>query len=112
MNAGVLAVPSWLAGALTGLAAGAVAAFVLGLLTVTAKRARNARLMARGEPPIKDAVFAPLYGLHAPVGAIAGGIAAGIRDEGVATGILAGVALPALLAAVILAVVVAQAFRA
>jgi hypothetical protein len=103
--------PSWLVGALAGLATGVIASFVLGVVTIMAKRARNARLDARGEPGIKDVVFVPLYGLYGPAGALVGGIAAGIDGEGaLLTGILGGLALPVLLTAVMLVAIVAQMF--
>jgi hypothetical protein len=89
---------------------GVVASFVLAIVTITAKRVRNGRLEARGEPGIKDVMFVPLYGLYGPAGAIAGGVAAGIREEGVVTGIAAGVALPVVLTVVILIVVAMQTF--
>jgi hypothetical protein len=100
--------PSWLAGALTGLGTGVAAGFVLGIATITAKRIRNGRLMAKGEAPIKDVVFMPFYAFYGPVGAIAGGIAAAVRDEGVVTGILAGLAVPVLMTLVILVAIATQ----
>lgn len=63
-------------GALAGGVTGAVLGFVSAVLIMTARRRRNARLVARGLPAPRDVVLLPLHLPCAIAGALAGGVAA------------------------------------
>lgn len=102
---------AWLVGGLVGLATSLVASFALAVAQITAKRLRNARLVRRGEPPIRDVIFTPFHALLAPVGAVAGAIGGAVVGNGVTAGITAGLALPALLGVVILGAIAYRAAR-
>lgn len=74
---------------------GAVGAFVAGVFHVVAKRLRNARLIRRGEPPIKDVIYQPLWVLFGICGVMAG-MGWTWRLEGTwLTGAVAGCGVPA-----------------
>jgi hypothetical protein len=74
---------------------GALASFVAAIFHITAKRLRNARLIRRDEPPIKDVLFQPLWVLFGILGVMAG-MGWTWRLEGTwVTGAVAGCGVPA-----------------
>jgi hypothetical protein len=84
-------------GALAGAIAAVPGALFAGIVQITYKRLRNGRLVRRGEPPIRDVLFAPLIPVHAIAGAIVGGIVVAARGGGWwPIGVLCGLGLPAL----------------
>jgi len=96
-----------LAGTITGVLGSLVAAFV----QITGKRLRNARLIRRGEPPIKDVMFRPLWLLFGILGAIAGASWTWRLDGTWITGAIAGAGMPALATLIFLGVLLRQLRR-
>jgi len=82
-------------GAVAGAVAGVVGGVVSAIVQITYKRRRNDRLIRRGEPPIKDVIFTPLYPVHALAGLIAGGLMTELTGGTWITGAIAGTGLPA-----------------
>jgi hypothetical protein len=97
-------------GGLAGACSGLVSGFLASLVVLSGKRARNARLMARGEPGYKDCVRTPLEIPYAVIGLLAGGVIGAIGGDPRSSA-LAGGALPLLWMMVGLAVSIAQAMR-
>lgn len=81
---------------LVGIAAGVVGGFVSGIFHITARRLRNARYIRRGEPPVKDVVFQPLFPVFAIAGLIGGLIWSGLDGWSTGAAILGGLVLPAI----------------
>ena len=74
---------------------GAAGSFIAEVFHITGKRMRNARYLRRGEPPVKDVVFRPLWVLFAILGVMAG-MGWTWRLEGTwVTGAIAGCGVPA-----------------
>lgn len=74
---------------------GALGSLIAGVFNVVAKRLRNRRLVRRGEPPIKDAIYQPLWVLFGIAGVLAGW-GWTFRLEGTwVTGAIAGCGVPA-----------------
>lgn len=89
-----------LLGGVAGLVTGVLGALVVSVLQITGKRARNARLVRRGEPPVKDVILTPLpwMSLFGVLGFIAG-VSWTWRLAGTwTTGAVAGAGCPALVA--------------
>jgi hypothetical protein len=61
-----------LLGGVAGVVTGVVGSFIAGIFHIVGKRMRNARLIRRDEPPIKDVVYTPLWVLFGILGFIAG----------------------------------------
>ncbi|MCA9710910.1 MAG: hypothetical protein KDK70_34030 [Myxococcales bacterium] len=60
-------------GALGGAGVGLVAGFLTAVLVLQLRRLRNARLMRRGEPPIRDCVLPPFHVPGVFFGVVLGG---------------------------------------
>ena len=91
-----------------GAVVGFLGSFVVATIQITAKRARNDRLIRRGEAPFKDVVFVPLWHLFAIIGLVAGMSWTWRLGDPWVTGTIAGSALPALFAVAWLATLLAQ----
>ena len=74
---------------------GALGSFVAAIFHITAKRLRNARLIRRGEPPINDVVYSPLWILFGIGGFLAGLTWTWRLDGTWLTGAIAGCGVPA-----------------
>ncbi|MEO8705526.1 MAG: hypothetical protein ABI867_36185 [Kofleriaceae bacterium] len=81
------------------------------IVQITAKRFRNARLVARGESPYKDAMFTPFWVLFGILGLIAGLSWTWRLDGTWVTGAVAGLGFPALATVIFVGVAVAQVMR-
>lgn len=89
-----------LLGGVAGLVTGVLGALVVSVLQLAGKRARNARLVRRGEPAVKDVLLTPVPWLllFAVLGFVAG-VSWTWRLAGTwTTGAVAGAGLPALVA--------------
>jgi hypothetical protein len=96
-----MAIALVVAAALGG-AGGLVAGFVAAVVTLAARRGRNARLVARGEAPYKDAILPRAFiGFGAVAGAIVSPLAALWLPTATAVALGAS-AIPALLVVVAL----------
>jgi hypothetical protein len=84
-----------LLGGVAGLVTGVLGSFVAAIFHITGKRMRNARLIRRDEPPVKDVVFAPLWVLFGMLGLIAGLSWTWRLDGTWLTGAIAGLGVPA-----------------
>jgi hypothetical protein len=94
---------------LIGAAVGCLLTFPAALLQYWAKDWRNGVLVARGQPPIKDRVYHPLWHLGAVLGAAGGALAGWLGAGPIACG-LAGLTMPVLhLAATVFALLQARA---
>lgn len=74
---------------------GTLASFVSELIHLVGKRMRNARYIRRGEPPVKDVLFRPLWVAFGILGLVAGLSWTWRLDGTWVTGAVAGCGLPA-----------------
>lgn len=100
-----------LLGGLAGGVTGLIGSYLVAVVSITAKRARNARLVRHGEPGIKDVVFRPLWVLLGIIGLIAGLAWTWHLDGTWVTGAIAGAGAPAVMTFAWLVKLVAQLRR-
>lgn len=100
-----------LLGGIAGLVTGAVGSLVAAVIHITAKRLRNARLIRRDEPPVKDVTFQPLWVLFGIAGLLAGLGWTWRLDGTWVTGAIAGLGVPSFASVVWLGWALAQLRR-
>ena len=83
---------SWLAGAILGLAAGAVGGFLAGLCELMLRRAENRARRGLGGPVARNEVLPPIWLLGTVAGAVAGAVTIGLG--GWTRAVLAGFGVP------------------